>query len=173
MLNIYGWGTCWIQTRHLSWCLLSKDERLYTIHSSAQDFLIPFWMKNKEMGREMAGLLVNLCLYDPLQSICFSFHLLTAWEHCLGKEVATERFAGTALTAQSDAGQKSWHLCHRAWIKHGPRFSGGLCLSQHSEEQTCFFFPPCSALFSCQLVENIYIFFWYILLLQHQYRTVY
>lgn len=132
MLNIYRWGTCWIQTGHLSW-------RHHTIHSSAQDFLIPFWMKTKKTGRKMAGLLVNRCLYDPLHSICFAFCLLAAWEHCLGKKVATERFAGTALAVQSDAGQKSWHLCYRAWIKHGPCFSGGLCLSQHSEEKTCFF----------------------------------
>lgn len=172
MLNIYRWGICWIQTGSPSGCLLSEDERIHTAHSSAQDVLIPFWMKNKEMGGKMAGLLVNLCRYKPLHSICFSFHLLAAWQHCLGKEVATERVAGTALVLQSDAGQKSWHLCHRAWIKHGPRFSGGIVPFTTSWGANLFFSAPCFALFSCQLVEKC-IFPWYIQLLQHQYKTVY
>lgn len=130
----------------------------------------PFLTKRQ---RKLASFLVNLCLYGLLHFICFSFCLLAAWEHCFGKEVVTKRFAGTALAVQSDAGQKSWHLCHWAWIKHGSCFSGEWCLSQHSKEQSLFFLPPCSALFSCQLVENSFFFSWYIRLLQHQYKTVY
>lgn len=67
----------------------------------------PSEWNNKDMGRKIAGLLANLCLYDPLHSICFSFCLLAAWKHCLDKEVATERFAGTAFAVRRHAGQKS------------------------------------------------------------------
>lgn len=174
MLNIYEWGTCWIQTRHLPWCLLSEDERLYTIHSSAQEFLIPFWMKNKEMGREMAGLLVNLCLYDPLQSICFSFHpahRLGALFRQRGSDRTlrgdgvngTERRRTKVLTPLPQSMNKTWPLFFRGIVPFTTFWGANL-----------FFFPTlfCIILLSA-CWKYIYIFFWYILLLQHQYRTVY
>lgn len=133
--------------------IMSSVERQKASCYSFQDFLMPFWMKNKEMERKMASLLVNLFLYDPPPFRLFLF-LSTCSLGALFRQRGSDRtLCGDSVAAQSDTGQKSWRLCHGAWIKHGPGFSGGLCPSQHSEEQTVFF-PPHSALFSCQLVEN-------------------
>lgn len=67
----------------------------------------PFLNENQRDGKKNGRLVGKSLPLRSLHSICFAFCLLAAWEHCLGKKVATERFAGTALAVQSDAGQKS------------------------------------------------------------------
>lgn len=152
---------------HEAFCRKTKGFTLFI--PLPKTFWSPFWMEKQRHGKKNVRLVGKPL---PLRSPPFHLFLFLS-ARSLGS-LFRQRGSDRTLS-RSDAGQKSWHVCHGAWIKHGPPFSGGLCLLQHSKGQNLFFFRRVVRYFPVSLSKIVLFFFfvWYIQLLQHQYRCVY
>lgn len=147
MLNIYRWGTCWTP--------VMKTSHYSLLRPRLSD---PFLNENQRDGKKN-GRLVGKSL--PLRSPPFHlFRFLSARSlgalfrqkgsdrTLRGDGVSgTERRRTKVLTPLLQSMNKTWPLFFRGAVPFATFWGENL-----------FFFPPCSALFSCQLVENSFFF---------------